>query len=397
MMFASRSTVLHTMGTTTIELLFSHDHPLRSLPHSPPVLHPFAEASLLCFYVYAVLQLEAGLQVFLENWPEVINGGLPTVCALLCVSTACNRAVRQATAHCTINCPSEDRMNRVADFARWLPRHAGLVCNMWFGVGRRDWANHWRAGEQLLHSALLQYMMQRAPGAAGAAASPGLVLALSRLSAPWMTAPGVFNAFAAIGSLTSLHQNMSADPPPAAVFAALGAVTSLRRLRLTDARSSSFGSGTFPHRREPAPVMPAALAAALQQLPQLQELYTETPMHPVQLQLLPPSLNELSVILHPADAADMHLDMRHLTQLTSLGLQCAVPVLAQSVIPDSVLSLCVEGACNTMCSTHLQSLKLTAPHLCMALVEQVPQLPVLRLLEIPLDDRCACCCLDTAC
>jgi hypothetical protein len=68
----------------------------------------------------------------------------------------------------------------------------------------------WRSGEQLLLSALLQYPLQHAPGAAGTAAIPGPVLAISSLDTPWMTTPGVFSAFAAIGSLTSLQQSMSA-------------------------------------------------------------------------------------------------------------------------------------------------------------------------------------------
>jgi hypothetical protein len=140
--------------------------------------------------------------------------------------------------------------------------------------------------------------------------------------------------------------------------------------------------------------MPPALVNALQQPQQLQALYTETPMHPAQLQMLPPSLSELSVILRPAQegADSVQFDLCHLTALTSLALQCAVPISAQTGFPDSLLSLCVEGACHAVCGTCLQSLNLAMPNLCMELVGQMQHLPALRdfafVQEYNPRDRC---------
>lgn len=54
---------------------------------------------------------------------------------------------------------------------------------------------------------------------------------------------------------------------------------------------------------------------------------------------------------------------------------------------DNCVCFPAPGGCHAVASTRLQSLKLVAPHLCMELVRQLPNLPELRDLKLTLEER----------
>lgn len=94
--------------------------------------------------------------------------------------------------------------------------------------------------------------------------------------------------------------------------------------------------------------MPTALASGLQQLPHLTLLETAPTLTPGQLQQLPHSLQQLEVMLAPAQdgAEDVRAELTHPTALTSLSLPRAAAI-AQWVLPDSLLKLRATGECVT--------------------------------------------------
>lgn len=324
------------------------------------------------------------------------------MCALLRVSTGCRRAAQSAVGSCDVSFEKED-INKLAAFSAWLPQHAGLVSSILISS---RWGKTWPAAEQLICAALERCLLPGDPisaksirsveAAAAAAAVPfnsrstKPLLRLSSFSAPWVTTPAIINSIAAAGALTHLSLTMQEQQQPsAAVCAAIGGLHSLQSMDASLAYDTPIKLSTWSKSWQ-IPQIPHQLSASVHKLQQLTRFVLELPMEPAQAQQLPGSLQHLFAVLKaPSNnpAGPFHVNLRHLTALTCLVLQCSAEVSEDSVLPEGVVDLYVDGACNAVLGKQLTQLELTTPHKCLGLLRRLPRLPTLGRLELAVNDN----------
>lgn len=229
------------------------------------------------------------------------------LCSLLQVSSTVRRVLQQARGGCSLrHCTSQHTMLRFSSFCSWLPQHSGMLSSL--SVDCRLVAT--REDRQVMGhmlQAALQASTARVPGEA---APPGLQLEAYSTICVGIT-PALLSAVARTRpQQVVLNVQPNKDELPAAAYAALGTLRSVRALSVS-------WTGRLDEQQAATPFQD--LCAGIGQLNELTELTLSVAVWPLGLQLLPASLQQLSLGMHAA-AGTAQQDLTHLTALTGLSI-----------------------------------------------------------------------------
>lgn len=269
-----------------------------------------------------------------------------TLCTLLEVNARVNAALRQCRGQCCVSACmppytvwdreeySITTLGAFERFARWLPKHAGLVSSLVVHQGATDdtsdsefeeagsefeFEEAGMACEQLLYSALqlATSPMPALPTAAAAPAAEGeaapepqpqpLPLRLQRYDCHFVADTPTLVALAA-AEVQDAHLELPKERALPSLCSAFGRLTSLRQLSICPG-AARLATGTEL-------VMPSNLLSVTSKLQLLTQLELDD-MLPEDAAHLPPSLHKLRVTFAPCDDHSL-ADLSHLTGLSDL-------------------------------------------------------------------------------
>lgn len=311
--------------------------------------------------------------------------GSVEVCTLLQLSRACRRALQKAVGHLEFDDTREsNRARRLASFAAWLPKHAGLVKRLTLHElpGAATGPQELVLAEQLLTSALQMCLVL--PVAAAAPAPAGVLAAFDSpqplplqlqevRSSPSNNSAAFLRVLAAYRSLTSVTFVCCKDKAPLdAICGTLGHLTSLQRLELQVQSTHAWRADT--------------LVAGLQQLQNLTSLtvHGKVPLHVVPH--LPGMLQFLHISLyHNNGNPAAVVDLSHLTCLKGLDLRVPDGVSAASTLPAALAALTILGPLGAVKGLRtLKVLELYNPEASLPFLQGLPTLTQLNKLKLAL-------------
>lgn len=299
--------------------------------------------------------------------------GIKDIASWLQINHACRNALQQAVGQLEVyDCHFQYSTERLAAFAAWLPRHAGLVARLLL----TSWAHEGDSSDDQAPAAeqLITFALQLTCAPALAAA-PSAALQLQSFSTLYVFSPAALNSLAVCSGLTNLELSMMSKQRVTVAFCeSIGRLCSLKKLHCS-LYADEPEADVFPHR----------FAEALAHLCKLESLQAHSKLPLSGLTHLPSSLRQMYVELDHAHGPPADVDLSHLVNLQEL--ECSIPggMGSSSIMPAGLSGLTVIGPVEASKGLQqVQELLLCDADGSLPLLQQLPAMTALQYLRLGL-------------
>lgn len=298
----------------------------------------------------------------------------PVICTLLQLSQGVRAALQQSVGNLYIHAGCLRSMQQLAEFAAWLPRHAGLVSVLNFTLTGQGTPDEVVALQLMLSS--LQLCHSCGCQDRNRCGQAPVALQLQEYVSCDLRNAAALHALAASPRLRKVSLWGLKSPEVTQVWCeALARLTTLQELALNTAE-----------------VVPDGLYSSLGQLQQLSQLQLLVCMTSLQqLQGLPSSLQDFELVLRQALQEPAPLQLAHLTQLQSVCFgEWDAGLPAGSVLPSSLTALSIIGPVRVVPGVeHLQHLVLDDGTHAFEFLAALPGIRSLQSLQLGLQGATA--------